>query len=125
MTYKPRTIIKQNYQFTINNNFSSATQLADALRKVASLVEDGYTSGYEPYWTVLYSEKDVTDLIDELAKKAIELNPDDPHSETMNLVCSSELGDGEADDDEMYDSLVCDRVQKLLKPAGVPEGERN
>lgn len=120
-----KTIIKQNYQFTINQNYNDTQELADSLRRIADLIDDGYTSGYEPYWTVNYSEKDVTELIDQLAKKAIATNPNDPEGETMNLVCSSELGDGESDDDIYYDDLVCKRIKELLEPAGVPEGERN
>lgn len=106
-------IIRQNYEFTINENYNSADDLANTLRKIADLIDEGFTSGYEPYWTVNYSEKDIAPIVNELASQAIKLNPNDPFSESMELVCSSELGDGEADDDIYFDDLVCDEIRKL------------
>lgn len=52
-------------RIVINSAKPDAESMADLLRNVAGQLDQGYTSGFYPHWTLTDEEDDIDDITDE------------------------------------------------------------
>lgn len=46
----------KSFQLVINEDAEDEEDFAEILHRIADMIEQGYTSGYHPYWTLIERE---------------------------------------------------------------------
>lgn len=48
--------METTYSFSTSAETGSPEEMANMLERIAGLIREGHSSGYEPYWTMLRTE---------------------------------------------------------------------
>lgn len=51
------------YKLTINEEFNETGEVVDCVNQIANMVKEGYTSGYNPTWSLEKTEEEKVDHV--------------------------------------------------------------